>query len=374
MDFAACRSAIGGAPGEAWWLPVTGEQSPGWQFSLVDVLLAVLLVALCMPAASALGGQGVEHPGPSMRACANWLLAGAICGGVVSLAAWAAVGATARERPQPEANASRAGRLVFVLCGMRYVTALALANGLGLLLSLAGDKLGLVAWASPNGTAPRFALAGVLWVLVVALWLIQTIWLRLWRVGGRRPQLQTPPAQAGNPVEPARLRPWQIALRALLAVPVLLMALSVAVIWWELAKVVPIPPDASGAEQEARLAVIADQLDWSAVPNQDPDAATPSGRVQFVAVNAGRLADAHKILAGPCAARVDYSRFDPAPMQSLRELERALDVQSRAAIAAGDYDIGCECRDGWVSTGQSRPIWRIDYQQAHWNRSGRGWY
>jgi hypothetical protein len=311
----------------------TGDQTTGWQFSLVDVLL----VALCMPAASALRGQGAGHPGPSMRVCADWLLAGAICGGAVSLAAWTVFGAGSRARPLYNAIASHSALLAFLLRGWRYVPAIAVANGLGALLGLASKTSGLAAWANPFGTASRSALADHLSGLVVALWLIQTVWLRLWRIGGRRPESETPPTEAGNSIAQGRLRPWQIALRALLAVPVLLMALFVAVIWSELAKVVPNPPDAPGAEQEVRLVAIADQLDWSAVPNQDPDTATPSGWVQFAAVNAARLADAHKILAGPCAARVNYSGFDTVAITSLRGLERAFDVQSRAAVAAGDY-------------------------------------
>jgi hypothetical protein len=186
-----------------------------------------------------------------------------------------------------------------------------------------------------------FELPGVIVLLIVALWLTQTTWLLLWRLGGLRARRAGSPVQSDGSSAPRALRRWQIALRVILMIPLLLAAALVIAPGWELVRVVSIPADAPGAEQDKRLNDIAGQMDWSAIASRDPDSATSVQRARFATVNVGHLSDIQNILVGPCAVRVKYSDHDMGGMMTSvtnqRDLVRAFDVQSRAAVADGDY-------------------------------------
>ena len=172
----------------------------------------------------------------------------------------------------------------------------------------------------------------------VLLGLAEIVWLGLWWLGSQSAAADGAQAHSETTATPRRVPFRLIAQRVALVALLVPLAGAVGGLWWQLVMPVALPADLPGAENEARLDALAGQLDWSALPSQDPDVATSAVCQSFALLNANRLATAHDILAGPCAVIVDYHEPFPgiAGAMRLRELARAFVLQSRAAADRDD--------------------------------------
>ena len=112
-------------------------------------------------------------------------------------------------------------------------------------------------------------------------------------------------------------------------------------------------PQPNGYEQVVHIASL---LNWTAIPMQDVDEATPADCQAFAAANAPLLARARTALEGPSRCPVDYSMAaigtsQLVNIQGFRELARAMAAETRAREAAGKRRDALKCDLGIIALG-----------------------
>ncbi len=325
-----------------WWqlkrraaLRAGSEQTglAAWQFSLGDGLLAVPIFAFVL---AILASRRLAADWRGEANGALWALIGVAAGLVTCLAIWAI------DVPHTKLLsevARRRGHRFAIGC-VRCAVAL-----IGTLL-LGGLVAGFykACCETPPIMIGTFAVQSeyswprTLTAAAFLLGLAEMVWLGLWWLGSQSPVADGAQAHGETAATPRRVPFRLIAQRVALVALLVPLAGSVGWLWWQLVMPVALPADLPGGENEARLDALAGRLDWSALPSQDLDVATPAVCQSFALLNANRLAAAHDILAGPCAVVVDYHEPFPgiAGAMRLRELARAFVLQSRAAAERDD--------------------------------------